>query len=170
MYELADAEKANAQSFVYPEHAPFPDRQLRMVDSVDIFVPDGGPHGLGYIRGSKPVDPDEWFFKAHFYQDPVNPGSLGLESFLQLLKFVAAQRWQAGPDAWFVPVVGADRPHRWIYRGQVIPMNKRVTVEAVITAIDDARRMLRADGLLAVDGRIIYQMNDFTLTMFEKPQ
>ena len=71
-----------------------------MIDRVDAFVPDGGPHGLGFIEGSKPVDPTAWFFKAHFYQDPVWPGSLGLESFLQLLKVVAAERWGgSAPDA-----------------------------------------------------------------------
>ena len=62
-----------------------------MIDRIEMFVADGGPRGLGYIRGSKDVDPDEWFFAAHFYQDPVMPGSLGLESFLQLAKFVAVE-------------------------------------------------------------------------------
>ena len=33
-----------------------------------------------------------------------------------------------------------------------------MTVQAYITAVDDARRFLKADGFLAVDGRIIYQM------------
>ena len=82
-----------AGSFDYPSEPPFPDRQLRMIDRIDPHVPDGGPHGLGFIVGSKDVDPAEWFFKAHFYQDPVCPGSLGLESFLQLLKVHAVQRW-----------------------------------------------------------------------------
>ncbi len=51
------------------------------------------------FRGSKRVDPEEWFFKAHFYQDPVCPGSLGLESFLQLLKVVAVKRWGGDADS-----------------------------------------------------------------------
>src|SRR5205823_4748735 len=62
---------------------------LIMVDGVEAYVPDGGQAGLGFVRGVKHVDPEEWFFKAHFYQDPVCPGSLGLESYLQLLKVVA---------------------------------------------------------------------------------
>ena len=36
------------------------------------------------MQGGMAVDPSAWFFKAHFYQDPVIPGSLGLESLLQL--------------------------------------------------------------------------------------
>ena len=48
----------------------------RMVDRIDAYVPDGGPHRLGFIAGSKTVDPAAWFFRAHFHQDPVWPGSL----------------------------------------------------------------------------------------------
>ncbi len=53
--------------------------------------------------------------------------------------------------------------HSWIYRGQVIPSNDLVTVEASISFIDDDNHLIRADGFLTVDGRVIYQMNDFTL-------
>jgi len=35
----------------------------------------------------------------------------------------------------------------------------------VITARDDERRWLKADGYLLVDGKVIYQMNDFTLRL-----
>ncbi|HAH07368.1 MAG TPA: type I polyketide synthase [Elusimicrobia bacterium] len=145
---------------------PMPSRALRMFDSVDLYLPDGGPNGLGFIRGVKKVDPGEWFFQAHFYQDPVCPGSLGLESFLQLLKRVARERWRAKDGARFTPMV-LGRPHEWVYRGQVIPKNKQVVVEAVITESDDAARVLRADGFLKVDGLLIYQMKDFSLGLVE---
>jgi hypothetical protein len=38
-----------------------------------------------------------------------------------------------------------------------------VSVFANITAVDDTRRRVRADGFLTVDGRTIYSMNDFSL-------
>ena len=114
---------------------------------------------LGYIRATRRVAPDEWFFKAHFHQDPVVPGSLGLESFLQLLKFVAHERWGDGP----CETVATNERHEWVYRGQVIPADLEVTVEAVVTEVDEVRRMLRADGYLSVDGRVIYAMKEFTL-------
>ena len=41
----------------------------------------------------------------------------------------------------------------------------RVTTQATITAVDDERRWLKADGFLGVDGRWIYQINDFTLRL-----
>jgi len=155
-------ETARGRSLEYPGDAPFPEKQLRMIDSIELFVADGGPKGLGYLRGMKRVDPDEWFFKAHFYEDPVTPGSLGLESFTQLLKFAAVERWgwREG-DVFEAAALGAT--HRWLYRGQIIPANRKVTVEAWITGVDDERQLITGAGFLSVDGKTIYQMNDFTL-------
>ena len=68
------------------ENAVLPGRAIRMIDSIDAYFPKGGPHGCGIIKASKEVLPEEWFFKAHFLGDPVCPGSLGLESLIQVLK------------------------------------------------------------------------------------
>ena len=161
-YQPADPEIARGEEFDYPVDAPFPEKQLRMIDRIELLVADGGPAGLGFIRGSKMVDPTEWFFDAHFYQDPVCPGSLGLESFLQLLKVVAVKRWPGDARSDLESVALGER-HSWNYRGQIIPDNDKVLVEAVVTAVDDEQRLLRADGYLSVDGKVIYQMKDFTV-------
>ncbi|MHB1425640.1 MAG: type I polyketide synthase, partial [Gemmataceae bacterium] len=160
-YEAASRERERSEGFDYPNQAPFPDERLRMLDRIERFVPDGGPHGLGFIEGRKLVRPEEWFFKAHFYQDPVWPGSLGLEAFLQLLKAAALQYWPHCGTGRFRACPA--KPHRWRYRGQVVPTSTEVTVQAVFTGRDDAARTLTADGFLLVDGLIIYQMNDFSL-------
>ena len=140
-----------------------------MIDNAELLL-DGGPHGLGFVRGTMQVDPSTWFFKAHFYEDPVVPGSLGLESFFQLMKFYAAARWRLGADACFqTPSQRLDTktskpvPHEWVYRGQVVPRDALVTVTSVIREVDDAARQLTAEGFLSVDGRVIYQMKSFTL-------
>ena len=163
-YQPGAEETARGVSLPYPEEHPFPEKALRMLDRIELFVPDGGPAGLGYLKGVKRVDPDEWFFKAHFYEDPVTPGSLGLESFLQLVKFAAVERW-GWSEGDILAAVAPERRHRWLYRGQVVPTDKEVTVVAWITALDDENRVLTAAGLLSVDGRPIYQMNDFTLQL-----
>ena len=163
-YQPTESEAVRGRALPYPDAVPFPEKKLAMIDRIELFVPDGGPNGLGYIRGIKNVDPDEWFFKAHFYEDPVTPGSLGLESFLQLVKFAAVERW-GWQDGAVVSAVALERKHRWLYRGQVVPTNSRVTVSAWITAVDDQQRIMTADGFLSVDGKLIYQMNDFTVTM-----
>jgi acyl transferase domain-containing protein/3-hydroxymyristoyl/3-hydroxydecanoyl-(acyl carrier protein) dehydratase len=138
-----------------------PAKALLMVDGVDLFVPDGGPAGLGFVRGSKTVDPDEWFFKAHFFQDPVCPGSLGIESMIQLMKFTALEKWpDLAQSHCFRPVTGT--AHQWVYRGQIIPENRKVTVEAVVTRVEAGTApTLYADGWLQVDGLYIYEMKDF---------
>jgi PfaB family protein len=138
-----------------------PAKALRMIDKIDVFIADGGPEGLGFIRGVKAVDPDEWFFKAHFYQDPVCPGSLGIESFLQLIKFAATQRWPQLVNTHRFEWV-TDEPHAWSYRGQILPDNKRIEVDAVITKmVETPAPALYANGFLKVDGRYIYQMENF---------
>ncbi len=142
-----------------------PGKCFLMLDKITAFIPDGGPKGLGFIRGINQVDPSRWFFKAHFYQDPVIPGSLGLESFMQLLKCFAIHRW--GKELANAPchyqAMAVGQKHIWSYRGQVIPKDNLVTVDACITKIDDATHTITADGFLVVDGRIIYSMKDFAL-------
>ncbi len=150
-----------AESGLLPADPPFPAPVLRMVDRIG-YQPAGGRAGLGLVRGSIAVDPTFWFFQAHFYQDPVWPGSLGIESFLQLAKYAAWRRWgDPGPAGWQTAALG--RPHEWVYRGQVVPTAKEVTVTLEVTEADDARRRLVADGFLAVDGRVIYRMSEFGL-------
>ena len=97
-------------------------KMLRMIDRIEAFVPDGGPKGLGFVQGAKTVDPSEWFFKAHFYQDPVIPGSLGLESLLQLMKVAAVERWGGGPPTRFAMTGSV---HQWLYRGQAVPPTEK---------------------------------------------
>ncbi len=142
-----------------------PSKALLMIDRIDLFVPDGGPKGLGYIRGIKTVDPDEWFFQAHFYQDPVCPGSLGIESFLQLIKYMAAERWPHLADTHrFQTLTG--KPQEWSYRGQIIPTDRQVTVDAVVTEIQEGPEpAMIAEGYLEVDGRYIYHMKNFGLRL-----
>ena len=164
-YEPDAAELARMRSFEYPRQAPFPDAQMCMLDRIDVFAPDGGPQCLGFVSGSKRVIPGEWFFKAHFFQDPVWPGSLGLEAFLQLLKVAAVERWGGDEATWFEMLPGPS--HKWMYRGQVLPTSETVTVQAVVTACDEATRTLTADGSLGVDGRTIYQMKGFTLRVHQ---
>ena len=157
---LTDLQKGGAE--VLPHEPPFPAPMLRMVDRIDGYLPHGGAKNLGLIQGRIAVDPEFWFFAAHFYQDPVWPGSLGVESFLQLLKYVAWKRWNSAPaNGW--QTVAPNRLHSWTYRGQVLPTDKEVVVVLEVTAADDDAKRLTADGFLTVDGRVIYHMIGFTL-------
>ena len=164
-YEPDATSVARGTSFPYPNTTPYPDDMMRMVSDITLFDPQGGPNGLGFIRGTTKVDPEAWFFKAHFYEDPVWPGSLGLESLIQLLKVVAVEHWETEEnlEECEFEVMALNETHHWIYRGQIIPKDELVTVQAVITEIDQDRKLIRANGFLTVDGRIIYQMTNFAL-------
>ena len=63
-----------------------------MIDRVTGIWPEGGEKELGRYRSEKDIDPDAWFFKAHFFQDPVQPGSLGIEAMIQLLQFAMLEQ------------------------------------------------------------------------------
>src|SRR5262249_27430597 len=100
-----------------PDNPPFPDKMLRMVDTITGATNQGGPKGLGWVEGRALVNPDTWFFKSHFFQDPVWPGSLGLESLVQLMKVWAHRSWGSPPTGWHATAAG--QPHQWTYRGQI---------------------------------------------------
>ena len=147
-----------------------PAKAFLMLERVDALMLKGGPNGLGFVNGSTGVNPEAWFFKAHFYQDPVWPGSLGLESFLQLLKAYAIERWGAAlAESHSFEAIATGMAHTWVYRGQVIPKNSRVDVEAVITHVDEGPEpLVMADGFLVVDGIPIYEMKDFALRLVRR--
>ena len=142
-----------------------PARAIRMIDRIEAYIPDGGPMGLGFIRATKIVDPREWFFDAHFYQDPVLPGSLGIESFIQVLKYIALQRWPHLIDSHrFGLRTGTS--HDWVYRGQILPKNRLITVEAVVTEVKEHPfPTITAEGYLQVDGLYIYKMENFGINL-----
>jgi 3-hydroxymyristoyl/3-hydroxydecanoyl-(acyl carrier protein) dehydratase len=142
-----------------------PSKALLMVDEIETYIPDGGPAGLGFIRGKKRVDPKEWFFKAHFYQDPVCPGSLGIESFIQLIKFIALKKWPLLKHTHRFGTM-TNVCHTWIYRGQIIPENKTVSVDGWITQVqEDPFPTILADGRLKIDGLYIYKMESFGIIL-----
>ena len=163
LYQISGADQARLISpsleNLWP---PLPDAKLLLLDEA-VLALEGGPCGLGFIKGKRRVNPSEWFFKAHFHQDPVCPGSLGLESFVEMLKTYAAVRWPKAAARYESLALG--QPHTWLYRGQYTPANRQVEVEAVVTAVDEATKTLKADGFLSVDGLTIYQMKDFHLRL-----
>jgi len=140
-----------------PAGPGLPRDRWRMLDTY-AWLPAGGPEGLGWLEGRVEVDPEAWFFKAHFYQDPVWPGSLGLEAFLQLVWYDCLRRWGPGTG----DLVDGS-PHRWVYRGQVTPGIRHVTVSAEITGRDESAREVEARGWLVVGDKVIYGMERFRL-------
>jgi len=141
-----------------------PSKALRMIDEIDYLDFDGGLYKNGCIQAVKRVVAEEWFFDAHFYQDPVCPGSLGVESFLQMLRFFLIKKYEIDTIK-YEPIMTQNCNHKWIYRGQIIPSNDTVLIQAHIKESSDenGNYTIVADGSLVVDGICIYEMEDFSV-------
>jgi 3-hydroxymyristoyl/3-hydroxydecanoyl-(acyl carrier protein) dehydratase len=141
--------------------------QLRMIDRITGLWPDADGSLRGRIRASRAVDPTDWYFKAHFYQDPVQPGSLGLEALIETLQFYAIH---LGIGSEFKqPRFGLFQHSVWKYRGQVTPLNRRIETEVQVLAVErlPGRYVLKAEGWLWGDGVRIYHMPQFGLVISE---
>ena len=81
---------------------------------------------------------------------------------------MALDRWGRLADSHrFMPILG--QSHRWSYRGQILPQNKKIEVEAVVTRLGEhPHPHISASGLLKVDGIYIYQMENFGFQLLPK--
>ena len=145
--------------------------QLAMLDGADYFDPNGGSTGLGLIRGRQAVDPYAWYFKAHFFNDPVQPGSLGLDALEQLLMRAVLLKVPSAELKGMVAETPASGERvKWSYRGQVTPEKKEVTTVIELLSLDrtPGRVVATARGSLWCDGLRIYEANPISLA-FRKP-
>jgi 3-hydroxymyristoyl/3-hydroxydecanoyl-(acyl carrier protein) dehydratase len=149
-------------------HYHLPVNQLNYLDRV-LIVPQGGKSQNGYIYGEKLVDTTSWFFKAHFYGDPVMPGSLGVEAMLEALQAYAMQQGLGKKfrNPRFEQALG--HTIVWKYRGQIIPRNKLMYLELHITAVKETagQTVIYADANLWRDNMRIYEVKQLALQILE---
>ncbi|MDP2343297.1 MAG: beta-ketoacyl synthase N-terminal-like domain-containing protein [Deltaproteobacteria bacterium] len=141
---------------------------LLMLDRVDAAWRT--PKGHLRVRTSKDVVVDDWFFKAHFFQDPVQPGSLGIEAMVQALQWIAVvDDAAAGMRKPRFESLALGRELVWKYRGQVVPRNKLIQVEVEVTDVvkEGNAVTLIADGALWVDGLKIYLTKGLALRVVD---
>lgn len=145
-----------------------PQGQLAFLNHAEIAI-DGGAHGQGYVWGTSTVTPADWFFKCHFHQDPVMPGSLGLETITQAIQAYAIA---ADLDKSFTnPRFGHVENHEmiWKYRGQVLSDSNQINVEVSIKSIERQgdRLAIIADASLWKGSLRIYQFNHVAVAIVE---
>ena len=151
--------------------APTATGDLVMLDRIDYFDATGGAAGLGLARGRQAVDPHAWYFKAHFFQDPVQPGSLGLDALVQLLSHAAClkgfTKGMADPQ---FESIAAGAPVKWAYRGQVTPDKQEVTtVMEIMEVVQSGDRLLiTGKGTLWCDGLRIYEASPLTIALADR--
>jgi 3-hydroxymyristoyl/3-hydroxydecanoyl-(acyl carrier protein) dehydratase len=142
--------------------------QLHMLDEVTV-VPNGGKFGQGYVYAHKVVNPQDWFFRAHFRQDPVMPGSLGLEAMLQAFQAYALQ---TGLGREFrSPRFAHAENHKivWKYRGQIVPTNQDMSLEIHISKVESApgRVTLFGEASLWKESLRIYEVKSLALSVMD---
>lgn len=142
--------------------------QLLLLDQLKI-VKDGGKYNQGYVHASKIVNTYDWFFTCHFYQDPVMPGSLGVEAILQAMQTFALQQ-NLGKDFKSPKFVQLDN-HKtnWKYRGQILLGVENMHCEVHFKTIEQRGDTLAiiGDAFLWNEGTRIYQITDLALGIVE---
>lgn len=129
----------------------------------------GGRYGQGYIYAKRPVNPADWFYPCHFYQDPVMPGSLGVEAIYQAMQMFALQTdLGAGlRSPHFGLPVG--RSLDWRYRGQITPQHQMMELEVHLKTAQGFEEgvLLPGDASLWVDGLRIYEIKNAAVAILE---
>jgi 3-hydroxyacyl-[acyl-carrier protein] dehydratase/trans-2-decenoyl-[acyl-carrier protein] isomerase len=143
-------------------NAQLPLPPMLMFDRIINISDEGGEYGKGSIAAEMDINPDKWFFKCHFENDPVMPGCLGLDAMWQLVGFFLG--WKGGLGRGRALGCGEVK-----FTGQVLPTAKKISY-----FINFKRVILRklvmgiADAKMEVDGKIIYQAEDLKVGLFQK--
>jgi 3-hydroxymyristoyl/3-hydroxydecanoyl-(acyl carrier protein) dehydratase/malonyl CoA-acyl carrier protein transacylase len=127
--------------------------------------PAGGNYQKGYIFSEQIIPPNSWFYEAHFYQDPVMPGSLGIETIAQAivksapeLRLPENKHWRIKPGTRI----------NWKYRGQITRDVKGIKFDFHIKDIihGDHGWQIIGDGNLWKEDVRIYQVTDLSLESY----
>ncbi len=142
--------------------------QLNLLDEA-LIIPGGGRHKQGYIYAAKKVDPQDWFFSCHFFQDPVMPGSLGIEAILQAMQLYALQQNLAAnfQSPYFTHL--PNHQTTWMYRGQILSYDSTMNLEVHISTVDighDQITLIGEASLWKGDLRI-YEVKQIALSILD---
>ncbi len=149
-------------------HYRLGEKQLNLLDQLKI-AKNQGQYGKGYIHATKFIKPYDWFFTCHFYQDPVMPGSLGVESIVQAMQVFALQQDLAKDFQSPKFVQLANHKTIWKYRGQILTNVQEMHLEVHIKTIEQRGNQLAiiADAYLWNGKMRIYQVTDLALGIEE---
>tara|TARA_B100000586_G_scaffold125009_1_gene90269 strand:+ start:178 stop:696 length:519 start_codon:yes stop_codon:yes gene_type:complete len=138
-----------------------PTPNMLMFDRIKKITKDGGEFNKGKIIAELDINPSLWFFDCHFKGDPVMPGCLGLDAMWQLVGFFLCWLKKPGKGR----ALGASEIK---FRGQVLPESKRVSYEIDIKKIITQKITVGiGNGVMAVDGRIIYKAKGLRVGLFQ---
>ena len=141
-------------------NAKLPLPPMLMFDRITHILEAGGTHGKGSVEAELDVNPNLWFFKCHFQNDPVMPGCLGLDAMWQMVGFFLG--WMGGLGKGRALGVGEVK-----FTGMVLPNAKLVSYTIELKRVIMRRLVLGiADGIMKVDGKVIYEAKDLKVGLF----
>ncbi len=130
-----------------------------------LMIKDGGMFKKGYIFAQKNIKASDWYFYCHFYQDPVMPGSLGVEAMMQALQVFIIHH-KIG-NHFENPSFRHCITHKtiWKYRGQILQNVQEMKLELHIKTIEENQNQVKvvADGWLWNDTVRIYEIKDLAI-------
>ena len=141
-------------------NAQLPMPPMLMLDRIIKINDTGGNFSKGEIIAELDINPDLWFFKCHFKDDPVMPGCLGLDAMWQLVGFYLG--WLGQPGKGRALGVGDVK-----FTGQVLNTVKKVTYHISLKRLILRKLILGiADGIMMADGKPIYEVKDMKVGLF----
>jgi 3-hydroxymyristoyl/3-hydroxydecanoyl-(acyl carrier protein) dehydratase len=142
-----------------------PKGKLHLLDDV-VTNSSGGNHQEGYVYAKRRNDPQDWFYACHFHEDPVMPGSLGIEAIFQAMKVFALQQSKSPAIA---VLVGGQKMN-WSYRGQVLQHHRQMQVEVHFHKTQYTRKskLFTGDASLWADDSRIYEVRNLALAIEEE--
>ena len=165
--DLTNKQLAYYQAPASKPHYKLAGGQMNFIDTVSI-VEGGGKAGIAYVHGLRKIDASDWFFRYHFHQDPVMPGSLGVEAIIELMQTYALKN-DLGAAFTNPRFIAPATVVKWKYRGQITPLNKQMSLDVHITEIitETGEVRLIGDANLSKDGLRIYEVKDIVLSIVE---
>lgn len=149
-------------------HYHLSEKYLDFLDEV-MIIEEGGNYQEGYIYGTKLISSNDWYFPFHFYQDPVMPGALGIESIIQAMQTYALHLdlGKTLKNPRFAQAI--NHQITWKYRGQITPENNLMSLEVHISKIqiESEKITIIGDASLWKEDLRIYEIKDLALCLVE---
>src|SRR5215469_5682424 len=144
-----------------PGNARLPLPPMLMFDRITKITDNGGSAGKGEVEAELDVNPNLWFFKCHFQDDPVMPGCLGLDALWQMVGFFLG--WMGGLGKGRALGVGEVK-----FTGMVLPTSRKITYYVELKRVIMRKLVMGvADGWVKVDGETAFEVKDMKVGLFQ---
>ena len=153
---------ADGKLFTKEGDGRLPSDLMLMFDEITNIDDFSGNYNKGSIEAVLDINPDLWFFKYHFKEDPVMPGCLGLDAMWQLVGFYLG--WIGNPGKGRALGVGTVK-----FTGEVLQDVKLVkyTIDMKKIMSPGGTTVGLANGIVLADNKKIYSAESLKVGLFK---